>query len=367
MIKLPWTETTAPNAMLEIVESCNVRCRVCYHRPGARIKPLNLIAEEIREVKALRKLHTLTLSGGEPTMHPELLSIVRMVKAEGLHCFLLTNGMHLDEGKLLKLKEAGLDSILFHVDCGQTRSDLPSNPTFLDVCERLEDLIQAAATCGLDVSVSQIIYEETDAGEILAWFLRHPELSFLFLSRAIDPNDFFKNTSLEREAAGLDPLVNFMKAQYGLDPFAFIPSNSGDRTSWISYFIPCLFRKNDSLWLPYKSTAVDGFLIRLVRFLTGRHIHKTRQNTMVTLVRVLINAAFRLRFKEAASYALKGLFGGWEVRHKMIVYDDGPFFTEDGELGYCEYCPTAILRNGHLTPCCTADYGPNPSEHAAIA
>jgi len=139
MIRMPWTESSAPNAMLEIVGACNVRCDVCYHRAAASVKPLDAIREDLGHAMRLRKLHTVVISGGEPTLHPQLGEVIRMIKEHDLHVFLLTNGLLVDREFLIPLKQAGLDSILFHVDLGQQRSDLPAAPVFADVEKRLNE------------------------------------------------------------------------------------------------------------------------------------------------------------------------------------------------------------------------------------
>lgn len=97
--------------------------------------------------------------------------------------------------------------------------------------------------------------------------------------------------------------------------------------------------------------------MKIPRFLRGRYIHKTTQNAAVTLLRVCLNALTTFRPVRGLRFFVSALFSGGGLRHKMIAYDAGPCRRPDGGLEHCEYCPTAIVREGALLPCCVADYG----------
>lgn len=365
MISMPWNNKTAPNVMIEVVDACNVKCRVCYRKLTKSVRSLEQIAKDLDDACRLRELHTVTLTGGEPTLHPELASIVRMVKERGLHCFLLTNGLLTDEAMLADLKAAGLDSILFHVDTGQRRRDLPEDPEFSDVTQRLDELIRLAASMGMDVSMSTILYAPGDEHKISTYFLDHPDVTFLFLSKAIDGPSFFGGDGAESPSAeapgGMGRITAYFRTTHNLEPFSHIPAQNGNPPVWISYFVPILFPRDTSAkkrLLRYRSTWMDASLMNLARRITGTHIHKTTQNPLVTRVRIALNAPTSPRVLHSLRFLAHSLLPGRVLRHKMIVYDDGPFHHPDTGVQRCEYCPTAIVRNGKLMACCTADYGP---------
>ena len=96
--------------------------------------------------------------------------------------------------------------------------------------------------------------------------------------------------------------------------------------------------------------------MNIVKLFTGRYIHKTTHNSFITLLRVFLNGIFSLRIFLAVKFLFSSLLPGSQLRHKMIVYDGGPFIIEGNKIEYCEYCPTAIVRDGELLSCCTADY-----------
>lgn len=363
MIRMPWCERTAPNVMIEVTESCNIECRACYKQLGSRHHSLLEIANALEVAERSRPLHTITLSGGEPTLHPELPAIVRMVKERGAHVFLLTNGVLVTAEILRELRAAGLDSVLFHVDLGQSRPDLPARPGMADIARRVDELAAMAVAAGIDASMSATLYDEESTAATSDYFLKSRDLSFLFLGRAV-PRQAVRElarvaeTCIDRDIRGTDSLkrvVDYFRDVHGIEPFGFIPATRNGDSVWVSFFVPYLRRAERARPVPFKSTWIDRALMQLVYRLQGRHIHKTGQAPLITGLRVVANAVARLRPGRALGFVVRWLARGTTVGHKMIVYDDGPYMQADGKLGRCEFCPTAIVRGNRLVPCCEAD------------
>ena len=302
MIRMPWTDGSAPNVMIEVADACNVICRVCYKRPGDGVRSLAAISRDLEDAMRLRPLHTVTLSGGEPTLHPELCEIVKMVKSRGLHVFLCTNGLLVDGDMLRKLRKAGLDSILFHVDTGQQRPDLPDAPHVSDVCKRLDTLASAAVTQGIDVSFSAILYK--DKQDLLHaysdYFFQNPDLTFMFLSRPVDLRQLRESAPLSESTSRTQEMINYYRERYGIEPFGFIPANRDSASVWTSFFVPVIYNGKREHLFRFRSNVVDLCAMKLFRLLTGRHIHKTVQNPRLTTLRVIMNALSTLRVSECA-------------------------------------------------------------------
>lgn len=82
---------------LNIVEHCNFSCANCSHLSPLH-KPWKITLEQIQRdlmiLKPLLTLRTVNVVGGEPTLHPQLLDILRLLKEiridEQTH--LITNG-----------------------------------------------------------------------------------------------------------------------------------------------------------------------------------------------------------------------------------------------------------------------------------
>jgi len=78
-LRLPWNMDTVPHAVLDILRGCNIRCRDCYNLRPDRIQSLGEIEAQLDALTRLRKLQSLSIVGGEITLHPDLVEIVRRV------------------------------------------------------------------------------------------------------------------------------------------------------------------------------------------------------------------------------------------------------------------------------------------------
>jgi cyclic pyranopterin phosphate synthase len=105
---------------ISLTDKCNMRCVYCMTEDMV-FQPnddLMSTAEILRLVNIFARLgiDKIRLTGGEPTVHPDLLEIVRGINVAGIHRLsMTTNGLRLAE--LAKpLKEAGLERVNVSVD-----------------------------------------------------------------------------------------------------------------------------------------------------------------------------------------------------------------------------------------------------------
>ncbi len=368
MIKMPWRTPNCPNVMLEVTDACNVTCRMCYKKKGNILKSISQIQRDIETALRVRRLHTMTISGGEPTLHPELCRIVTIIKNYGLHVFLLTNGVLIDEKYLSKLKKSGLDSILFHVDMGQTRPDLPVNPSFNDVKVRLKQLARMANSFGIDVSISLTLYgdDQETLRNFSCFFFDSEEITFLFIARGVDPNDLVLQLEDSERTNDVSPVVSgvtrstqrvidYYMMEYNVEPFAFLPASDGKRTVWISYFVPIIYTETNANLFNIRANYLDLWLMEIPRLFSGHYVHKTNQNSVVTLLRTVANGVTTFRLRQLTRFLMQSVSANNKLKHKVIVYDDGPI-VENGRLITCADCPTGIVRDDKVLRCCTADY-----------
>jgi SynChlorMet cassette radical SAM/SPASM protein ScmF len=82
-----------------LTEGCNLACRHCYLAPkfdpdGKKhpVLPFNLFKTAINEALPLG-LSGVKLSGGEPLLHPDILSIIEVLRQENLDLVMETNGI----------------------------------------------------------------------------------------------------------------------------------------------------------------------------------------------------------------------------------------------------------------------------------
>src|ERR1051325_12190454 len=95
---------------------CNLACTYCNEYDD--FSPPVPTEEMFRRIDRLAYLQTaiVTISGGEPLMHPEIEAIIGRVRHHGMIAGLITNGYLLTSKKILALNEAGLEHLQISID-----------------------------------------------------------------------------------------------------------------------------------------------------------------------------------------------------------------------------------------------------------
>jgi MoaA/NifB/PqqE/SkfB family radical SAM enzyme len=99
-----------------VTDQCNLDCSYCTEYdnsvPHPRLTDLKAWLRKIKELGCIR----VGLQGGEPLLHPDIVSIVRYCKALDFNTSMSTNGFMLTPRLIQDLQTAGLDSLQVSVD-----------------------------------------------------------------------------------------------------------------------------------------------------------------------------------------------------------------------------------------------------------
>jgi len=95
---------------------CNLACTYCNEFDKTS-DPVAL-DEMLRRIDRLAEFGTsvVTISGGEPMMHPEIFEIIARIRHHGMIAGLISNGYYFQPDKIQKLNEAGLDYLQISID-----------------------------------------------------------------------------------------------------------------------------------------------------------------------------------------------------------------------------------------------------------
>jgi MoaA/NifB/PqqE/SkfB family radical SAM enzyme len=95
---------------------CNLDCGYCNEFDDVS-KPVPL-EEMKRRLDILAGMGTsvITISGGEPLMHPDLDEIIRHIRKHGMIAGLITNGFFLNKERIERLNDAGLEHLQISID-----------------------------------------------------------------------------------------------------------------------------------------------------------------------------------------------------------------------------------------------------------
>src|ERR1700730_14071010 len=121
---------------------CNLACTYCNEFDDFS-KPVPL-AEMKRRLDTLADMGTsiITISGGEPLMHPDLDEIIRHIRRRGIIAGMITNGFFLNRERIEQLNQAGLEHLQISID--NAMPDEVSKKSLKTLDGRLELLSQYA-------------------------------------------------------------------------------------------------------------------------------------------------------------------------------------------------------------------------------
>ena len=111
-------------AQLVVTRRCNLACSYCFEFDD-HSDPVPTEILEAR-IKKLRELGTfgISLTGGEPTMHPDLPRLIRKCRELGFfRTGMITNGFFLRPELIAALNEAGLQDMQISID-GVSRNEM---------------------------------------------------------------------------------------------------------------------------------------------------------------------------------------------------------------------------------------------------
>jgi MoaA/NifB/PqqE/SkfB family radical SAM enzyme len=134
------------------IRRCNLDCAYCneYDKFSAPV-PLDAMLRRIDKLADLG-CSIVTLSGGEPTLHPDLDAIIARIRERGAISTLITNGLLLSPERIRKLNLAGLDYLQISID--NVQPDETSKKSLHVLDRKLEWLAEHAE---FDVTINSVL------------------------------------------------------------------------------------------------------------------------------------------------------------------------------------------------------------------
>ena len=156
LYRLPWSKNDNPIGWVEVTDICNLKCLGCYRQKISGHKTLEQLKEEIVFLKRWRKVDNISIAGGEPLMHPQIMDLISFIKQQDIKPIMLTNALKLDKPTLAELKKAGLAGFTIHIDSNQGR------PQWRDKTEvETNDLRQHYADMIHDIGGMYLVFNST--------------------------------------------------------------------------------------------------------------------------------------------------------------------------------------------------------------
>jgi Fe-coproporphyrin III synthase len=168
-----------PLVTLYLTDRCNSRCVSCdYWRTGRTDLTTQHVERLLPSLKSLGA-STALLSGGEPLANPQWDRIARLLRAQGMRCWLLTAGLAL----LKNLEPAAelLDALTVSLDgaVAETYARIRGVNAFVHVLKGIEAAVSAGIPVSLRVTLQRANYRELAQFVALASSLGVRQVSFL--------------------------------------------------------------------------------------------------------------------------------------------------------------------------------------------
>jgi pyruvate-formate lyase-activating enzyme len=381
LYRLPWNLNDNVLSWLEPTKACNLYCEGCYSRndPSSH-KSMDEVRADLRVFAQNRTMDSVSIAGGDPLVHPEIVEIVRIVREEfGLKPVLNTNALALTPELIRSLKDAGLYGFTFHIDSSQNRPKWKKAGE-LDLADlRLHYARMVADVGGLSVAFNCTIFPHNlqDIPPMLDWAAEHIDVVhsmvfILFRTSRAEVFDYYANgtdTNAEDltyygQEKNPEPLTaqdvlgllekthpDFQPCAYlggTKDPMAFkwlLSGRIGSRESISGYVGP--------KYMEFIQSAHHLFAGRYLGYVEPELLSHGRA----------MMGAFSAIDKGARAAARKWLGRSlrrpWTALHKQhfqsVLIIQPIDMMADGEMSMCDGCPDMTVHDGQLVWSCRLD------------
>ncbi len=372
--RLPWTLTDNAISWLEVTDDCNLACEGCYRPHIKNHKSLEQIAQELEVFKQRRKSDCMSIAGGDPLVHPQIVEIVKMIKEAGWKPIINTNGLALGRKMLKKLKEAGAFGFTFHIDTTQVRSDSKATHEGDHNALRLKFARMLADEGGLACSFNQTVCVDTldQVQETMEWAQQYPDLVhtmvfILFRTPELVNGDF----EVLANGKPVDISNTYEKPSWGGDTLLHAKDVVARIREFDPDYEPCAYLNGDqdpeaTKWLLASRFASKkrgfGYIgprsMEAIQagnhFLKGRWLSYTtpemnRKGRLSLSFFSLFDKRVRKIARRYLGQLLKNPASLFERVHMQSFMIIQPFdVLEDGRTSMCDGCPDITVHEGEL-------------------
>jgi organic radical activating enzyme len=370
--RLPWNLTDNSISWLEPTAKCNLYCEGCYRlneKDGH--KPMSQVREELDVFQKLRKADGVSIAGGDPLTHPDIIEIVREVKKRNMKPIINTNGLALTKELLAELKKEGVFGFTFHIDSKQGRPHW-KNKNEIELNElRLHYAEMLAEAGNISCAFNSTVYEDTMQyiPEMVKWANKHIDIVHVIvfiLYRAvnnkdldyyngpnkIDMGELVYNEDPESRADIKAPeIVELIRNDYpDFDPCAYL--NGSEKPDSFKWLLTGRLGTREKIYgyMGRKGIETIQMFNHLLydRYLAYAKPKDTRKGKLMLLMGVFDKKLRRTFFKFYKNPL--NIFRRLHYQSVMIIQPVD--FLQDGRHNMCDGCPDITVWNGQLVWSC---------------
>ncbi len=377
LYRLPWNLSDNAISWLEPTSVCNLACDGCYRENVKDShKSLDEIRREIELFDKLRNADGISIAGGDPLLHPDIVEIVRMIHEMGIKPIVNTNGSTLTIDLLRELKKAGVYGFTFHVDSKQGRPKW-KNKNEIELNElRLQYAKMLAEVGNISCAFNSTVYEDTlqYVPELVDWAAKHiniiqvmvfilyrqavPKLPFDWYAGAtkVDMNALVYSDTGARKVDLKSPEVvaEIRKRFSDFTPCAYL--NGTEKPDHFKWLLTGRVGTKERIY-GYVGPKFMEIMQTMHHIGTGKYLayekpSLTRKGRSMMLLSPLdkgIRSIVKKYFSSVLTNPLR-LFKGLHYQSVMIIQPVD--FLENGSQSMCDGCPDMTVWNGELVWSC---------------
>jgi len=370
--RLPWNLTDNSISWLEPTSKCNLYCEGCYRKNEKDgHKSLNEIKKDLDVFTSLRKSDGISIAGGDPLTHPEILDIVAEIKKRGLKPIINTNGLALTKDLLKKLKKAGVFGFTFHIDSKQNRPGWKGKNE-IELNELRYHYAKMLAEEGnISCAFNSTVYDDTKhfIPEMLKWANRNIDIvqvMVFILYRAVNNKDFdyyvgpkkidmnqlVYNEDLESRADLKAPeIVEIIRSEYpDFDPCAYL--NGSEKPDSFKWLLTGRLGTKQKIYGYLGAKSMEAIQM-FNHLLYGRYLAYASPKDTRRGKSILLLSAFDKKLRRAFKNYYKNPFNVFRKLYYQSVMIIQPVdFLQDGRQNMCDGCPDITVWNGQLVWSC---------------
>ncbi|MEW6195393.1 MAG: radical SAM protein [Bacteroidota bacterium] len=375
LYRLPWTLPDNAISWLEPTAMCNLSCDGCYRENEKNShKTLEEIKHELDIFQQKRNSDCISVAGGDPLLHPQIVDIVADIKSRGLKPILNTNGSALNPKFLQELKKAGVFGFTFHVDSKQGRGGEWKGKNEIELNELRYHYARTLADAGgIACSFNSTVYEDTIqyAPAMIDWAHKNidivntmvficfryivPSMPFDWYAggKKVDWQTIAYHTDKDRRVDILSTdVLKVVKEKFpDFTPAAYL--NGTEKVDSFKWLLAERVGTKNKLYGYLGSKFLELVMITN-HFFNGTYLsYASPKTSKMGRSAMLLLWPFDKGLRKAAGNMLKNPLRIFKKAHlQTIMFIQPVDFMEDGRQSMCDGCPDITVWNDDLVWSC---------------
>lgn len=370
--RLPWNLSDNSISWLEPTSKCNLYCEGCYRKNEKDgHKSIDEIKKDLDVFTSLRKSDGISIAGGDPLTHPDILDIVAEIKRRDLKPIINTNGLALTKDLLRKLKKAGVFGFTFHIDSKQNRPGWKGKNE-IELNELRYHYAKMLAEEGnISCAFNSTVYDDTKhfIPEMLKWAhknidivqvmvfilyraVNNKDFDYFVGTKKIDMNQLVYNEDLDSRADLKAPeIVEIIRKEYpDFDPCAYL--NGSEKPDSFKWLLTGRLGTKQKIYGYLGAKSIEAIQM-FNHLLYGRYLAYASPKDTRRGKSILLLSAFDKKLRKAFRSFYKNPFNLFRKLYYQSVMIIQPVdFLQDGRQNMCDGCPDITVWNGQLIWSC---------------